>query len=278
MNGDIMIIDFHTHAFPDKIAKTTIEALERNCIEGGEHLKACTDGSFDGLEKKLRESGVDMGVVLPIVTKEHQTETVNAFAKTKRGPVLFSFGSLHPESESWEHTLHFLAENGFRGIKLHPEYQGVYINSPRCKKIIAKAEELGLLVTVHAGWDAAYPAERHCTPERIADLLDFVSGKNLIAAHLGGMKMWDEVDRYLVGKPLYFDTACLTRYISPDVYRALIFEHGADRILFGSDCPWEDPKDSFELLSSLSLPKDDLDAICYKNALSLLGAEGTVNE
>ena len=46
-----MLIDFHTHAFPDKISKTAIEKL--SFASGG--LIPCTDGTVLGLEKSMKE-------------------------------------------------------------------------------------------------------------------------------------------------------------------------------------------------------------------------------
>ena len=49
-----MIIDFHTHIFPDKIAGATIEKLSK-----ASDSPAYTDGTKDGLKRSMEESGVD---------------------------------------------------------------------------------------------------------------------------------------------------------------------------------------------------------------------------
>ena len=69
------VIDFHTHAFPDKIAGKTIEMLSQ---KGG--IPAYTDGTKEGLRAVLTEAGISLGVVLPVVTRPEQFESVARFA------------------------------------------------------------------------------------------------------------------------------------------------------------------------------------------------------
>ncbi len=71
-----MIIDFHTHIFPDKIAKPTIDTLAVNS-----DAKAYTDGTRDSLVASMRESHVDLSVILPVVTRPGQFQSVNRFAE-----------------------------------------------------------------------------------------------------------------------------------------------------------------------------------------------------
>ncbi len=70
-----MIVDFHTHIFPDKIAARTIEKLENIA-----NIKAFTDGREHSLSASMQKAGVDLSVVLPVVTKPEQFDTVNEFA------------------------------------------------------------------------------------------------------------------------------------------------------------------------------------------------------
>ena len=70
-----MIIDFHTHIFPDKIAAKTIEHLEN-----ASGITAATDGTLSGLLTSMDNNGVDLSVIMPVVTKTSQFETVNNFA------------------------------------------------------------------------------------------------------------------------------------------------------------------------------------------------------
>lgn len=266
-----MLIDFHTHIFPDKIALRTIEVLKEGIKEiSGFDAVNYHDGTLSGLRASMKENGVDVSVVMPIATKVTQSESINRFAKSVQSEDVVSFAGIHPLQEEYERTLDEIAEAGFLGIKLHPEFQRVYIDSPEAVRVIKKAEDLGLYTVIHAGKDVGLPPPVHASPERIASLLDKINGDHFIAAHMGGFNMWDDVEKYLVASPIYMDTATVAPYIDMEQYKRIIKNHGADKILFASDNPWEAPGDTLSALEGLGLDKDEMEKITYKNALKIL--------
>lgn len=269
-----MIIDFHTHAFPEKIAARTIEILIANTARISDYpMRNCTDGTASGLLEVEHRAGVDLAVVLPIVTNPKQSETINRVAKetneANRG--LYSFGSLHPSDPDALSWVDRLAEGGFKGIKLHPEFQSFYADE--AIEIYRRAAKYGMIVILHTGKDAGYPPPVHATPDMLLRVIDKVPDLKLVAAHFGGWNMWGEVSEKLVGTPIYFDTAYIADFIDRDLVRDIIKAHGAEKILFGSDCPWEDPAHTLEFLRSLGLGKETLDLILGENAAGLLGIE-----
>jgi len=266
-----MLIDFHTHIFPEKIAARTVDVLKNNIVvRQGYLVENHTDATLPDLERSMSEQQVDYSVVLPIATKPSQTPTINRYAKEVTKENIISFGSLHPLQEDAPEVLKQLKEDGFVGIKLHPEYQGVYFDGPETIKILQKAEELGLYVLLHAGEDIGIEPPIHATPERIRHTLDYVSGKYIIAAHMGGWGMWDDVEKYLVGTEIFMDTAYVKDYLGKEQCKRIIEHHGADKILFGSDSPWEEPSATLAYLESLELTEEDLQKIKYKNACKIL--------
>ena len=77
-----MIIDFHTHAFPDKIAQTILQTLIASVQKTeGISAKAYTEGTLDSLKSSMAQKGVDISVVLPIATTVSQSTSINNFAK-----------------------------------------------------------------------------------------------------------------------------------------------------------------------------------------------------
>ena len=226
-----MLIDFHTHIFPDKIAERTVQILKDNIVRmHGVSCENYADGTLNGLLDSMNKNGVDISVVLPIATKPKQTPSINSFAQTVQSDKIVSFGSLHPDEDDWEEVLENLAQSGFKGIKLHPEYQGFFIDSERSIAILKKADELGLYTTLHCGEDIGMPPPVHCPPDKLRHVLDYVSGDKIIAGHLGGFREWDDVEKYLVGTDILFDTAYLTGFIEPEQYRTIIKNHGAHKI------------------------------------------------
>ena len=271
-----MIIDFHTHAFPEKIAARTLEVLIANTARISDYpMTNHTDGTAAGLIEAEKRAGVDLAVVLPIVTNPKQTETINRVARATNAKAegLHSFGSLHPADTEALDWLDRLAADGFRGIKLHPEFQDFYADSERAIEIYRRAAKLGLIVVLHAGRDIGYPPPVKTTPDMLLRVIDRVPDLRLVAAHFGGWKMWDEVAAKLVGTPIYFDTAFIADFIDRDLVRDIIRAHGAKKVLFGSDAPWEDPAHTLDFLRSLDIDTEDLNKICGKNAAGLLGIE-----
>lgn len=263
-----MMIDFHTHIFPDKIAARSIEALSK--VSG---VKAATDGTLKGLLASMDRSGVDLSVIMPVVTKPTQFESVNTFAANvneEYAGKLLSFGGIHPDSEDYKGELNRIKELGLPGIKLHPDYQGVMIDDVRYMNIIEYADTLGMIIMVHAGIDIGLPEPVHCPPDKARKVLDALHPKKLVLAHMGGWKQWDEVYEYLAGENVYLDTAFCFDYMTQDMFLKLCEKQGTDKILFATDSPWSDARKDMEVIKSLPLTDEAKEAIFSGNAKKLL--------
>ena len=55
-----------------------------------------------------------------------------------------------------------------------------------------------------------------------------------------------------------------------EIFEKMIKEHGADRILFGSDLPWTNPKVGLERVNLLNISNAEKEMILGKNAEMLL--------
>lgn len=261
------MIDFHTHIFPEKIVKRTLAILEENC-ETAPH----TDGTAAGLRASSKEAGIDCSVILPVATKPQQFDSINRFAMQFRAQDrLLSFGGIHPDTENVREKLTFLKDHGFKGIKLHPDYQQTFIDDIRCERIIDVASELGLIVSVHCGFDPGYKELTHCTPDRIAKMIDTVHPEKLVLAHMGSLMMWDDVEKYLVGVPAWFDTGVVFGHIDEEQFVRIVRKHGAGRILFASDSPWGGQKEFVQALEATSLTGEEKKMIFHTNGEKLLG-------
>ena len=268
-----MLIDFHTHLFPDNIAQRAMEALKNGIIkaQGRLLLEPQTDGTRAGLIRSMDKYGVDTSIVMPIATSPTQHTRINQFAKEitdeKR---IISFGSVHPRQEDWEETLENVAETGLKGIKMHPEFQDFFIDEEITEKIVKKCQELGLWILFHCGEDYGYKPPFRCTPQRLRNLIDKTGGSNIIAAHFGSFRMWDDVERYLVGTDIYMDTSMASGLLEGDKGREMVLAHGAEKILFGSDNPWHNPSQALDFVHSMKLQKEMEELILYKNAQRIL--------
>lgn len=277
-----MIVDFHTHTYPEKIAAKTVELL----MSRSGSITA-VNGTLDDLKCSMKRCGVDVSVVLPVATAARQTEKINqtALAVTEQFEQtgVWSFGAIHPDNENYREILHWISDHGLKGIKLHPDYQDAFLNDIRYKRIISCASELGLIVVVHAGVDIGLPDVVHCTPDMAVEILDEIAPDKLVLAHLGGWQMWDEVEQKICGRKVYLDTAFSYgeimwqpnvehrwRLASKEQFLGIIKKHGSDKILFATDSPWSDQKQSIDDIMMLPISDEEKKQILGGNAVKLL--------
>lgn len=268
-----MIIDFHTHIFPPHIAKSALDKLENNMetVQGKKLVKRNTDGTVTGLLEEMKRSDVDISVIMPIATKPSQFQSITKYAKeVSLNKNIFSFGSIHPDG-NYKEELDILKKENFIGIKLHPEFQNFYIDDEVVYDIVNLAKQLNLYVLFHCGADYGYHPPFKCTPKRLKKLIEKTGGENIICAHFGGFLMWDEVLELIAGTPAYLDTSLTSGIIDIKLMRKIIDKHGSDRILFGSDSPWQSQKKAFDIINLLNLNKEDFNNISHKNAMKILG-------
>lgn len=268
-----MIVDFHTHVFPDKIAKKTIDFLSKKA-----GIPPFSDGSVCGLLGEMERGGVDVAVALPVLTSPSQYESVNRFAAEKNLEFLqsarriISFAGIHPRCDDIEGKMREIRERGFLGVKLHPDYQETFINDEGYIKILECANKEGLIVSVHSGVDGGYRGMPvRCTPSLVCEVIERTRPKRLVLAHYGANEMFDGVYERLAGKNVYFDTSYILSYIDETCFKRILAKHGDDKVLFASDSPWSGIAESVDRIRSFSLGEQTEKKIFSKNALRLLG-------
>lgn len=277
-----MIIDFHTHTFPDRIARSAITKMQADC-----HSKAFTDGTDEMLSASMAQAGIHRSVVLSVATNPAKVCSMNDRVICADNRSLIRFGCIHPDFPQPERELHRLAEAGIRGIKLHPVYQQADFDDSRYLAILRCAARLGLIVVTHAGDDIGFPGVVRCSPEMIRRCADQVQDLTLVLAHMGGWRNWDRVTRCLCDTRVYLDSSFSLGAIVPledgyyhesqlpllsageftDIVRAF----GANRVLFGTDSPWACQLDSRMQIESLPLSPEEIRSILGDNAQKLLG-------
>ncbi len=261
-----MRIDFHTHCFPEKIAEKAKHKLSK--ASGG--LIPQTDLTADGLRREMKKDGIDISVVMNIATNPHQQHSVNDFAASQISSDLVPFGSVHPDSPDALEELERIKALGMKGVKFHPEYQNFYVDDEKMFPIYRKINELGLITLFHAGGDIGFAPPYHGTPERFLKIIPEFDTP-LVLAHWGGCFMCFEVLEKLAGAPVWFDTSFGYSTMPREIALRILEKHGTDRLLLGSDMPWQRPSWSLALLDSLDLSEEETELIESKNAQKLLG-------
>ena len=261
-----MLIDFHTHCFPQKIANAAIEKLSFS--SGG--FEPHTNGTVSGLLEQMKKSGVDVSVVMSIATNAKQQEKVNNFAaEINKLEGIVAFGSVYPKSEDAFSELERIRDLGLKGVKLHPDYQGFQVDDPDLRPLYKKISSLGLITLFHSGYDYGFAPPYGATPEKMATAIKWFDSP-VIAAHWGGLNCSEGVLKYLCKTDVYLDTAFGYSHIPKYFVKEILDSHGADKILFGTDCPWHTADMEMRLIDTLDISKEDLEKIRYKNAKKLL--------
>lgn len=214
----MMIIDFHTHTFPDDIAGRAVRKLGRSS-----RIRAYADGTAEGLRRSAEAAGIGLSVIQPVATSPAQVEHINSGAirrneeeQDKGRSHLLSFGCIHPEYENYRAELRRIARAGVPGIKLHPYFHGCDMDDIRYLRILDAAAENGLIVLTHAGYDQGFPGEHSCKVPMLRRIMKEVKGLAMVAAHMGGWKEWEQVPEYLADTGIYLDTSFATGAIEPE--------------------------------------------------------------
>jgi predicted TIM-barrel fold metal-dependent hydrolase len=258
-----MIIDIHTHAFPDSLAKRAIEKLEVG------NSRAFTDGTVAGLLRSMDAAGVDRSVICSIATKPEQFDPILKWSLAVQSDRLIPLASIHPADPRAAERVGEVKAAGLKGVKIHPYYQGFDLADESLSDFFGAMESSGLLLVSHTGFDCAFPQERQADAARILRLLERFPRLNFMATHFGGWNDWDDVEATLIGKPVNLEISLTLEFLSPKQARRMLLAHPADRLYFGSDSPWGNPAESLRLLGELDLPESLLLQMKSGNALAL---------
>lgn len=259
------MIDFHTHAFPDDLARRAVPALAKIG-----NVSPHTDGTINGLVASMDRAGIGRSVVCSIATKPGQWESIFTWSNAIRSDRIIPLPSLHPEDTDIPGILRAIRDAGFRGIKMHPYYQDFLLDEERMFGLYEELVRNDLLVVMHTGFDIGYPRIRRADPVRIVRVLDLFPELCMVTTHLGSWDDWDEVQKHIVGRDIHMEISFTFGHLPPEVIRAILTAHPSTHILFGSDSPWRSQEESIRELRSLELPESLEHAILRQNASRLL--------
>lgn len=261
-----MIIDFHAHLYPGKIAAKASKAISDFYEEA--------PMEYSGLTEELIKSGSKIGVtkylVHSVASNPAQVQSINNFLKAELDahPDLFvCYGAMHQDYEDFENEFKRIKELGFKGVKLHPDIQRFAVDDPKMDKMYDSMAAMNLPVLLHAG-DCRYDFSG---PKRIRNVLDKHPDLKVIAAHFGGYTEWEASEKYLAGQNVYFDTSSTFWKLSFEDCNRLIKKHGYEKFFFGSDFPMWDHEKELANFNKLDLTAEEKEAILYKNAAKFLG-------
>jgi len=277
-----MIIDTHTHIFPEKIRKNrekyfTDEPAFKKLYQSP---KSRLIGAREMLAS-MDDSRVDKAVVFgfpwkdSLLFKQHNdyiSEVVSRYPQRFIG-----LGCFDPFSEGVDaEARRCLQKGGLSGIGELAFYQTGIENSSlsRLKPVMEVCRGLDLPVMIHTNEPIghSYPGKTPNTLAQIYRLIQSFPQNKIVLAHWGGGLFFfsllkKEVKESL--KNVYFDTAASPYLYDADVYRLAIQRVGVAKILFGSDFPLLPPARYFDEMKTAGLSQDEIQQICGANAAAL---------
>ncbi|MFV2178070.1 amidohydrolase family protein [Actinomadura sp. LOL_016] len=254
-----MIIDAHTHVWPDAIAS---RALAGNRLPG---LAATDDGKAGTLIDRMAANGVDHSLALGVAGGARHVEATNQFVASLDRSALTPIGTVHVDL-SVEENLAILRRHGVHGVKIHPLFQGFGLMHERLWELFeAFGSEIPVITHVGAGGSDA--VNQLSNPAMIRKITSTFPKLRLIACHFGGYHMLAEAEEELRGLPVVLETSWppALATVSPETIRRIISRHGHERIVFGSDWPMTDPAAEISAIRSLNLEDDAEEAILGGN-------------
>ncbi len=256
------IVDFHAHAFHDKIA----EKAAKNLTEYYD-IPLAGNGMFRYLLESMEKNRIDKLVIHATATKPEQVPVINEYVSGLVTEHIIGFGTLHPDYADWRAELDKFPALGLQGIKFHPIFQGFNIDDESMFPIY-EALEGKYPMLIHVGDKNSDGA----TPQRLAKVLDKFPKLVTIAAHMGGFGEWEAAKEYIIGRDnVYVDTSSSIRFMEPDAATALVRAHGIEKVLFGTDYPLSLHVPELQVFDRLDLTEEEKEQILWKNAYRLLG-------
>ena len=259
------IIDAHAHIYPEKIAeKATVAIGNFYDIE-----METAAGTVDSLIEDGKRAGVTGYLVHSVATTAHQVHAINEFIKREidAHSEFIGFMTLHQDMTEEEviSEVKWAKENGFKGVKLHPDFQKFNIDDEVAEKFYRAVGE-NFPILFHTG-DNRY---EYSKPHRLAKVAKKYPLVTFIAAHFGGYRCWDDAKVYKGLKNVYFDTCSSLAFISAEKAKSIIEMLGAERFFFATDFPMWDAKRELERFMRIPLTKKEREMILSGNIKKLL--------
>ena len=262
------IINAHAHIYPEKIALKATSS-----ISDFYHLSMdIHEGTATNLIKDGEKSGVSRYVVHSVATTAHQVRAINEFIKREMDAhsEFIGFITLHQDmtEEEISNEIDWAIANGFKGIKLHPDFQKFYIDEEIAENFYRQASNK-LPILMHVG-DDRFEFSR---PARLVKMAKKYPDTTFISAHFGGYRCWDDTPLYKGLANVYFDTCSSLAFISTQKAKEIIDLLGADKFFFATDFPMWDTASEIEKFNKIPLSNKEREMIFSGNIKNLLNID-----
>jgi predicted TIM-barrel fold metal-dependent hydrolase len=231
----MLIIDTHTHIFPDDIAQRILETTARNF-----NIKTYGKGTAADLISQMDKHTIRYAVVHMVSPTPASVQDTNTWLIRLNEERLIKFGTLHPRLKNWHQEIDRLKDHNINGVKLQPDVQAFTVDDSSVTYPLYEAlAKKGMAVMFHVGGEPQPGLHNRSKPDMILRVAKDFPELNIIAAHLGGLNMWDAVYELLAGtENVFMETSLTYENIVPGLAKNIIKKHGHNKIFFGTDYPF----------------------------------------
>ncbi len=281
-----MIIDCHTHIFPDEMRKNRDPFCEKD--EGFSSIYKDSKTKMAGVEDliaSMDSSGVDRSVIcgfpwsrsdLCSLHNEYLMESASRYPER-----LIVFISLLFSDPAWsEKELDRGVKGGAKGVGEIAFYRHEMtcedVNS--MKPVLTQMGEQGIPLLLHTNERVghSYPGKGMTPLERFYELILSFPNLSILLAHWGGglpfYELMPEVAKAMAN--VYYDTAASPFLYSKKIYAIVSKIVGSEKILFGTDFPLIRPQRYLQELEESGLSGEDRKKILGLNVSKLLRLGG----
>lgn len=266
------VFDIHTHTYPEAISEKAVVNL------GKFYDFVCQgNGTYAHLESQAEENNVRGYLLFSVATNAHQVEKVNtsiaSLAEFSRshGFLTVGFAGMHQDFEDMEGEINRILSLGMKGVKIHPDIQGVDIDDPRLLRLY---EIIAGRIPLYLHMGDNRPQYRFSEARKLIRVMDMFPRLEVVAAHLGGYQAWDEAVEFLAGREnIWYDTSSALWAMTPERADYLIGRLGAENVMFGTDYPVKNTGEELERFFRLKLTGQEREDILWNNAIRFLHLE-----
>jgi len=277
-----MIIDFHTHIFPQEIRGAREKFFDRE--PDFRSIYSYPGSKLSGMEELIAtmdEEGVEKSVVFgfPWRTMDHvrrNNDYVIEAVERYRGR-LIGFCTFYLPLGGAETELERCLDAGLSGVGELAFYSSsmgedaVHGLEPIAE--MARDFDVPLLLHTNEPVGHFYPGKAPMTVHDIYRVLQRFPNNKIILAHWGGGILFYYLMKKEVKSVLqnaWFDTAASPYLYDKEIYTIAADIAGPNKILFGSDFPLLKPSRYLNEMREAGVPPEAMKKICGENAASLL--------
>jgi predicted TIM-barrel fold metal-dependent hydrolase len=277
-----MIIDCHTHIFPDEVRKNRLTYCKRD--KGFSSIYADSKARMAGVEDlivSMDEYGVERSVICGFPWSQRDLCSLHnryLMESASRYPNrLIVFIILLFSDPVWsERELENWMNQGARGVGEIAFYRREMTSQDigAMGPILTEMEKKGIPLLLHVNETVghSYPGKGETPLERFYELILSFPNLPIMLAHWGGglpfYELMPEVAKAMTH--VYYDTAASPYLYSKKIYAIVSEIVGAKKILFGSDFPLLYPRKYYQELEESGLSKEDQGKILGLNLSKLL--------